>query len=189
MILAMTATVTIKLSDEVLRTLQANKTMTIALEAPVARDRARNADGAAQPREGSLPARLLAWAEKRGKPFRTADVAKKFTLSRAHASMLLSRVANGSTAIRRTGRGVYEFGDKTAPAKKTGAAGAATPRPGSLPDQILEWAAEDGAPFDTAEVMEAFGVKRAHASMLMGKLANGPYPIERVKRGVYQYSG
>jgi len=188
MISRMTATLTIRLSDDVLEALRASKTITIAFEAPAERGGARRKDRV-QPREGSLPARVLEWAERRGKPFGNADVMKEFKLSRAHASMLLSRVANGSTSIQRTGRGVYEFGGPAASAKSAGAAGAATPRAGSLPDQILAWAAEDGEPFDTAEVVEAFGLTRGHASMVLGKLANGPYPIERVRRGVYQHQG
>jgi len=74
------------------------------------------------------------------------------------------------------------------PAPSGGPAGPA-PREGSLPKRILEWAADDGEPFDTADVVGAFGVTRAHASMLLSTLAKGPQPLTRVKRGVYQYQG
>jgi len=61
------------------------------------------------------------------------------------------------------------------------------PREGGYTARILAWAAEDGARFTTADVTETFPITRPHASVLLGKLANGPYPLRRVKRGVYQY--
>ena len=60
-----------------------------------------------EPRAGSLPARVIEWAKTRKKPFGTQDITKRFKLSRAHASMLLSRLANGPYPIRRKSRGVY----------------------------------------------------------------------------------
>ena len=111
----MTAKLTILLSGEVLAALRAGKTMKIVAgsngnghPAP-----ARATSGGAtadQPREGSLPARVLEWAKGRGKPFGTPDITKKFRLSRAHASMLLSRLASGPYAIKREKRGLYIYG-------------------------------------------------------------------------------
>ena len=110
----MTAKLTILLSGEVLAALRAGRTMKIVAgsngnghPAP-----ARTGGGATaeQPREGSLPARVLEWAKSRGKPFGTPDITKKFKLSRAHASMLLSRLASGPYAIRREKRGLYRYG-------------------------------------------------------------------------------
>ena len=62
-----------------------------------------------EPRAGSLPARVIDWAGKRKKPFGTNDITKRFKLSRAHASMLLSRLANGPYPIEREKRGVYVY--------------------------------------------------------------------------------
>jgi hypothetical protein len=105
----MTAKLTIALSDEVLDALRANKSITIRLES--GRGRGGGGGGAEQPREGSLPARLIDWAKTRKKTFGTKDVTRKFKLSRAHASMLLSRLANGPYPIQRERRGVYSYGD------------------------------------------------------------------------------
>lgn len=106
----MTAKLTIALSDEVLEALRANKSITIRLESGRGRG-GGGGGGAEQPREGSLPARLIDWAKTRKKPFGTKDVTRKFKLSRAHASMLLSRLANGPYPINRERRGVYTYGD------------------------------------------------------------------------------
>jgi len=111
----MTAKLTILFSEEVLNALRSSKSITITL-APGGRGGAaptrgaRAAGGSQQPREGSLPARVLDWAKKRGKPFGTADITKRFKLSRAHASMLLSRLASGPYQIRREKRGRYSYG-------------------------------------------------------------------------------
>jgi hypothetical protein len=108
----MTAKLTILLSGEVLSALRAAKNMTITVGsggsggAPARAARG----GGDEPREGSLPARVLGWAKGRNKPFGTADITKKFKLSRAHASMLLSRLASGPYAIRREKRGLYTYG-------------------------------------------------------------------------------
>ena len=67
------------------------------------------ASQAEEPRAGSLPARLIDWAKTRDRPFGTKDVTKKFRQSRAHASMLLSRLANSPYPIDRHKRGVYAF--------------------------------------------------------------------------------
>jgi len=110
----MTAKLTITLSDEVLDVLRANKSLTLRLDAPgtgggrkTGRKTRRGAGGYEQPRAGSLPARVIDWAAKRKTTFGTNDIAKKFKLSRAHASMLLSRLASGPYPIHRESRGVY----------------------------------------------------------------------------------
>ena len=114
----MTAKLTIALSDEVLEALRLNKSLTINLETA----RSGGGRGAAkrrpgrprsesdEPRAGSLPARVIEWASKRKKAFGTNDITKRFKLSRAHASMLLSRLANGPYPIHREKRGVYVYG-------------------------------------------------------------------------------
>jgi len=198
----MTATLTIKLSDEVLEALRASKTITIALgssgrTSPAART--GTPAEAAQPREGTLPARVLDWAQKRGTTFRTADIQKALGLKRAHASMLLSRLASGGTAMRRVRRGVFVVGDgavesKAAPAstrrggKKPKKRAVAAPREGSIAARILDWAQARGS-FGVPDVVREFGIKRGHASMEMSKLANGARPIRRTGRGVYEYAG
>jgi hypothetical protein len=111
----MTAKLTILLSGEVLSALRAAKNMTITVgggrgAAPAQAERGVARNGGGEPREGSLPARVLDWAKARSKPFGTADITKKFKLSRAHASMLLSRLASGPYAIRREKRGRYTYG-------------------------------------------------------------------------------
>lgn len=78
-----------------------------AARAPKGKGRAGKRKGGAGPREGSLPARILEWAKALGRDFTTADVSKQFKLTRAHASMLLSRLAGGAYAIRRASRGLY----------------------------------------------------------------------------------
>jgi hypothetical protein len=105
----MTAKLTIALSDEVLDALRANKSITIRLES--GGGRGRGGSGMEEPREGSLPARLIDWAKGRDKTFGTKDVTRRFKLSRAHASMLLSRLANGPYPIHRERRGIYGYGD------------------------------------------------------------------------------
>lgn len=129
----MTAKLTISLSAELLEAMERTKTISINLEtgAPTRRRAATQAKSAAsgrktsrktgrkkgrkkgsssEPRSGSLPARIIEWAEARGTPFGPTDVLKKFKVSRPHASMLMSRLASGSFPIVRTGRGVYEYG-------------------------------------------------------------------------------
>jgi len=115
----MTAKLTIALSDEVLDALKASRAITIRLEsaggrpgrraaAPAKAPRGRKPKGGMQqPRAGSLPARVIDWASGRTRPFGTKDLVKKFKLSRAHASMLLSRLASGPYPINRERRGVY----------------------------------------------------------------------------------
>jgi len=108
----MTAKLTITLSDEVLKALRDAKAITVALGTGPAASRAapagksRAANGKAGPyREGSLPAKLLAWAGKR-KSFGVPDVMKALRINRSHASMLLTYVTRGGV-VRRVGRGEY----------------------------------------------------------------------------------
>jgi hypothetical protein len=105
----MTAKLTIAFSPEVLEALRSSKSITIRLESSTGRAGGGGAGGSSEPRAGSLPARLIEWAKGRKKPFGTPDVSKKFRLSRAHASMLLSRLANGPFPIQRSRRGVYSY--------------------------------------------------------------------------------
>ena len=103
----MTAKLTISLSGDILRALKANKAITIRLDSASAR-RPRSAANS-QPRSGSLPQRTIAWARARGKSFGTRDVERKLKVSRAHASMLLCRLANGPFPVTRVRRGEYEY--------------------------------------------------------------------------------
>ena len=100
----MTATLTINISQELLDALVKTKSVTIALGASAP---GGGLIGAKQPREGSLPERVLVWAEKRAKTFRVDHVMSRFKLTRAHAAMVLSKLANGPYAIHRPSRGVY----------------------------------------------------------------------------------
>ncbi|MHC4816929.1 MAG: hypothetical protein ACYTF8_02545 [Planctomycetota bacterium] len=102
----MTAKLTIAFSDEVLEALRASKSITIRLEGSRGRS---GSGGSDEPRAGSLPARLIEWAKTKKKAFGTRDVSKRFRLSRAHSSMLLSRLANGPYPIQRERRGVYIY--------------------------------------------------------------------------------
>ncbi len=108
----MTAKLTISFSDEVLEALKANKSITIKLDANGSSRRRRGNRHVEEPRAGSLPARVIDWAETRKRNFGTMDITKKFKLSRAHASMLLSRLANGPYPIERAKRGVYLYAGK-----------------------------------------------------------------------------
>ena len=101
---AMTATLTINISQELLDALVKTKSVTIELGAT---GPGGGRIGDEQPREGSLPARVLVWAEKRNKTFRVDHVMSRFKLKRAHASMVLGKLANGPYAIQRPSRGVY----------------------------------------------------------------------------------
>jgi len=100
----MTVSLTITMSEELLDALVKTKSITIELGAS---GPGGGRIGNKQPREGSLPARVLVWAEKRGKTFRVENIMTRFKLTRAHASMVLSKLANGPYAISRPSRGVY----------------------------------------------------------------------------------
>jgi len=115
----MTATLSIRMSDEVLAAIKANKSLTINLGggaksgAPAAKPAAkrgrkagRKAKRASGPREGSHGAKLIEWAAKRGKPFGTPEVVKALKINRGHASMVLASVVAGGQVVRQ-GRGVY----------------------------------------------------------------------------------
>ena len=104
----MTAKLTIAFSEEILQALRASKSITIRLDSRGARAGGSRA-GDDEPRAGSLPARLIDWAKTRKKTFGTKDVTKRFKVSRAHASMLLSRLANGPYPIPRQRRGLYSY--------------------------------------------------------------------------------
>ena len=106
----MTAKLTISFSDEVLDALRASKSITVKFDSHNGVRRGRQ--GMEEPRAGSLPARVIDWAQTRKKSFGTLDITKKFKLSRAHASMLLSRLANGPYPIARAKRGVYGYSGK-----------------------------------------------------------------------------
>lgn len=113
MLRRMTASITITLSDDVLRVLQSEGAITVALdsEAP-GRGRATagvRGGGAARKggyRSGSLPEKLVKWAKGRKKPFGVQDVMKALRVKRAHASMVLTRVM-ASGDLKRVGRGAY----------------------------------------------------------------------------------
>jgi len=111
----MTAEITLTLSDEIIETLKQERELVLVLEivggktAAAKKPRGRQAKAAA-PRAGSLPARILEWAEARGdKPFRAADIMRRFKVGRAHAAMLLTRLAAGPLPVQRLGRGIYGF--------------------------------------------------------------------------------
>ncbi|MHC4934027.1 MAG: hypothetical protein ACYTGV_17775 [Planctomycetota bacterium] len=109
----MAAKLTITFSDEILAALRTSRSITIRLETPRGGARGAGSQGGKgrkeEPRAGSLPARVIDWAKTRKKSFGTQDITKRFKLSRAHASMLLSRLANGPYPIRRQSRGVYAY--------------------------------------------------------------------------------
>jgi hypothetical protein len=105
----MAAKLTITFTEEILDALRKSKSITIRLDAARG-SRPAGRGGSEEPRAGSLPARVISWSQGRKKPFGTADVTKRFKLSRAHASMLLSRLANGPYPIQRVSRGVYRHG-------------------------------------------------------------------------------
>jgi hypothetical protein len=60
-------------------------------------------------------------------------------------------------------------------------------REGSLPSRVLAWARERGSPFGCRDVEEAFGLSRAHASMVLSGLARDA-GLERPSRGVYVHA-
>ena len=111
----MTAKLTITLSPEVLKALRASKSIRVAVgggSAPITRGsgngkapRASNGEAGAY-RPGSLPAKLMAWAGGRKRPFGVPDLIKKFRIKRGHASMLIAYVTKGGT-VKRVGRGEY----------------------------------------------------------------------------------
>jgi len=111
----MTASITITMSDEILRVLHSEKAITVALDSSGRAGRMtapgiRLGGGGPAPeggyRKGSLPDRLIRWAEGRKKPFGVHEVMKTLKVKRAHASMVLTRVMS-SGHLKRVGRGAY----------------------------------------------------------------------------------
>ncbi len=103
----MTAKLTISLSDDTLAALKASKSITIRLES-AGTNRSRSAANG-QPRAGSLPARTIDWARSRGRSFGIHDVERKLKVSRAHSSILLSRLASGPFPVTRVRRCEYKY--------------------------------------------------------------------------------
>lgn len=111
----MTAKLTIMFSDDVLKALKASKAITVALQSGGKAPRggssgprpARAGGGEGGFREGSLPAKLMGWANGLKKPFGVPDLMKKFKIKRGHASMLVAYVVKAG-AVRRVGRGAYQ---------------------------------------------------------------------------------
>jgi hypothetical protein len=108
----MTASITITLSDEILETLRAERSITVELDSSRGTGRSARAGKAprAAPeggfRSGSLPGKLVQWAQGRKKPFGVRDVMKALKVKRAHASMVLTRVT-AAGGLQRVGRGEY----------------------------------------------------------------------------------
>jgi hypothetical protein len=110
----MTASITITLSDEILETLRAERSITIELGSSGGSRRAARGGRAAPAggasadgfRAGSLPGRLVQWAQGRKEPFGVRDVMKALKVKRAHASMVLTRVT-AAGSLKRVGRGAY----------------------------------------------------------------------------------
>ncbi len=120
----MAAKLTITLSDEILKALKEEKSITVALDSagraapasrseraaeskPVASRAAKARPTDAGPfRAGSLPAKLVAWAGGRKKPFGVPDVMRALKVKRSHASMVLTAVRR-KRAVKRVGRGEY----------------------------------------------------------------------------------
>jgi len=113
------ATLTITLSDEVLKTLREARSLSVVLAAsgaskagggragssrPAARGNQAGGNGAF--RAGSLPDRLLKWADGRKGPFGVSDVMGALKVKRSHASMVLTS-ARKKRAVKRVGRGSY----------------------------------------------------------------------------------
>lgn len=112
----MTAKLTIVLGPDALKALRGSQSIRIvagsagdARPAPAPRGGAAPRAAKTKPgtyRAGSLPAKLMAWAGGLKKPFGVAEVMGKLKIKRAHASMVLTRVAN-SGHVKRVGRGAY----------------------------------------------------------------------------------
>lgn len=93
-------TIRLTLAPDIISALARGQTITIALR------QGKAGKPEALPRAGTFNAKLIAWAKRR-KSFTTRDVVEKFECSRAHASMLLSRLEKGAYPIERISRGVY----------------------------------------------------------------------------------
>ena len=73
---SMTAKLTISFSDEVLDALRASKSITVKFDSHNGARRGGR-QGMEEPRAGSLPARVIDWAQTRKKSFGTLDITKK----------------------------------------------------------------------------------------------------------------
>jgi hypothetical protein len=108
----MTASITITLSDDILKILSKERALTVELDSAGGKRGATAArsGGKAGPkgdfRSGSLPEKLVQWAQGRKKPFGVPDVMKALKVKRANASMVLTRVM-ASGRLKRVGRGAY----------------------------------------------------------------------------------
>jgi len=103
----MPATLTLTISEDVLRAMRRGDVKLALVSSTNGRAApTRSPQRRAGRREGTHPARILAWASGQTKPFGVADVMKALGLKRAHASMVLTRLVR-SRAVRREGRGVY----------------------------------------------------------------------------------
>jgi hypothetical protein len=94
--------INIELAPELLTRLDQGKDITLVLSGP---------STSPELKANSLPSRIIAWAKRR-KRFGLTDVEKEFNVTRAHASMLMSRMAREAYPIVRTARGEYAHEDK-----------------------------------------------------------------------------
>ena len=105
----MMAKLTLEISTEILKLLAKERAITIKLTGGTSGPKPAASDHKT-PRPGSWMAKIIAWAEERGRPFGAPDLLKRFKkLTRGHASMLLTKLTSGGYPIRRLKRGVYRF--------------------------------------------------------------------------------
>jgi len=114
----MTAKLTIVFGPDVLKALRQSTSIRVAAGSAGGNGRARRAASASASkpaaakagpggfREGSLPAKLVAWAGGRKRPFDVPEVMKAMKIKRGHASMLLTSVMRKG-GVKRVGRGEY----------------------------------------------------------------------------------
>jgi hypothetical protein len=209
----MTAKLILTFTDDLLKAIRRQGAVKLSLgggpaPAPRARAAARGERGGGRPRaaaggyrEGSHLATISTWSQKQSKPFSTADAQKVAKVSRAHASMLLSRLVKDG-ALKRAGRGAYYAPGSAAAAaaaakgpkperqraglgRRAKAAPAGAYRPGSHPARLLQFARGRKTPFGVTETMKLLKVSRAHASMVLTKLVKDG-SIKREGRGAYR---
>jgi hypothetical protein len=103
----------IRIDERALRTAAPGQPMTLRIDRGRAPEPAHadshGTDEARIYREGSLPRRLVDWAQSRRRAFGTDDVTEALAISRPHASMLLGKLVKDPGPIRRVARGVYGF--------------------------------------------------------------------------------
>lgn len=208
----MTAKLILTFTDDLLKAIRRQGAVKLSLGggpapraragAPAARGGGRRRASAGEYREGSHLATLSAWSQKQSKPFATAAAQKVAKVSRAHASMLLSKLVRDGV-LKRAGRGAY-FAAGNASAATAAAKGAESARkpagrgrgprakaaegafrPGSHPARLLQFARGRKAPFGVTETMKLLKVSRAHASMVLTKLVKDG-SIKREGRGAYR---